>query len=235
MPLNQRQSHRFKTVCIAVISALLLCACSIPRWEDTDVLGPPLASGEPTKQVNRCDAATAHSPWASGASRNRCDVAFRSGDGTQIDAFGVQLRISEALPRALPLQPLLEQFRSVNHRSAKPFQDYWLYLVAINPVVVIGVPKKLGDRYCSAPGWTKCFTATELYQLDQRYAERTNFTVYYNTRPPVRDDAFVLVPEWKNDSMPLSAERPEVTFSEKGTVFTLVQRENTWQLSGSKP
>lgn len=213
-----------------------MCACSIPgiRWEETDILGPPLASGQPTKQVHRCDAVTAHT-WGSGGTYNRCDVAFRSSDGTQIDAFGVQGSISAALPRALPLQPLLEQFRSANHGSATPYRNYWLYLVAVNPVVVIGVPKNPGDPFCSAPGWTKCFTATELYQLDQRHARRTNFTVYYNIHPPVRDGAFVLVPEWQTESMHLPAEIPTATFSEKGTTFTLVQREKTWRLSGLKP
>lgn len=237
MPHSKLHRHRCNTGCVAVISALLMCACSIPgiRWEDTDIVGPPLGNGQPTKQMHRCDVVTAHSPWASTGHFNRCDVAFRSDDGIQIDAFGVQRDISAALPRVLPLQPLLEQFRSANHGSAKPFQDYWLYLVAVNPVVVIGVPKKPGDSFCSAPGWTKCFTVTELYQLDQRYARRTSFTVYYNTHPPIRDGAFVLVPEWQNASMPLPTERPTATFSEKGMVFTLVQRENTWRVSGSKP
>lgn len=223
--------------CIAVVSVLFLCGCSIPgiRWEDTDILDPPLASGQPTKQVHRCDVVTSHSGWASTGHFNRCDVAFRSGDGTQVDAFGVQRNISAALPRALPLKPLLEQFRSANRGSSKSFQDYWLYLVAINPVVVIGVPKKSGDPFCSAPGWKKCFTATELYQLDQRYAQRTSFTVYYNAQPPVRDGAFVLVPEWQNESVPLSAEEPIATISDKGMVLTFVQRGNTWRLSGSKP
>jgi len=237
MPHRSVQFHRCYTGCIALVVALLLCACSIPgiRWEDTDISGPPLASGQPTKQARRCDVVTSQSGWASGGAYNRCDIAFRSDDGTQIDVFGVQRNISEALPRALPLRPLLEQFRSANHGSAKPYQDYWLYLVAVNPAVVIGVPKKPGDPYCSAPGWTKCFNATELHRLDQRYAQRTNFTVYYNTHPPVRDGAFVLVPEWQNESILLPAERPAATFSEKGTTFTLVQRENTWRLSGSKP
>lgn len=233
---HSRQHHRCRTGCITVFFALFVCACSVPgiRWEDTDIAGPPLASGNPTKQIRRCDAVTHHG-WASGGTYNRCDVAFRSDDGTQIDAFGVQVDISEALPRALPLQPLLEQFRSANRGSAKSFQGYWLYLIAVNPAVVIGIPQKMGDPYCSSPGWTKCFTATELYQMEDRHARRANFTVYYNTHPPVREGAFVLVPEWKSDSMHLPAERSAVTFSEKGTSFTLVQRDSTWQISGPKP
>jgi hypothetical protein len=237
MPHSKRHRHHWAFGCIALISAMLMCACSIPsvRWTATDVAGPPLASGKPTKQVHRCDVVTAQSPWASTGGFNRCDIAFRSDDGVQIDAFGVQRDISAALPRALPLRPLLEQFRSTTRGSNGPIERYTLYLVAVNPIVVVGIPDKPGDASCLAPGWTKCFAAVENYPLDQRYAQRSSFTVYYNTRPPVRNGSFVLVPEWQTTSMPLHTERQTATFGERGTTITLVQRENTWQTSGSTP
>lgn len=237
MPHSALRHHRSTAGHVAYISAFLLCACSIPgiRWEETDIAGPPLASGQQTKQVHRCDIATAHSPWASTGHFSRCDIAFRSDDGVHIDAFGVERDISAALPRALPLRPLLEQFRSSTRGAISPIERYTLYLVAVNPVVVVGVPSKPGDVSCFSPGWTKCFTVVENYQLDQRYAQRSSFTVYYNTRAPVRNGSFVLIPEWKNAFMLLSTEIPAAIFSEKGATITLVQRENTWQVSGSKP
>ena len=232
MPHSKSRHSPFAAGCVAVVSALLLGACSIPgiRWEVTEVAGPPLASGHPTKQVKRCDVVTARSPWASTGGFNRCDIAFRSDDGVQIDAFGVQRKIGEALPRALPLRPLLKQFRSTTRGSSSPIERFTLYLVAVNPVVVVGIPDKPGDRSCFAPGWTKCFTAIENYQLVDQYATPTSFTVYYNTPPPVRNGSFVLVPEWETASFPLSTEGQSATFNEKGTTITLVQRESSWQI-----
>jgi hypothetical protein len=229
--------NHYAAKCVALLSALLISACSIPgiRWEATETKGPPLASGQPTKQVHRCNVVTAHSPWASTGGFNRCDIAFRSDNGIQIDAFGVQRDISAALPRALPLRPLLQQFRSTTRNASGPIQQYTLYLVAVNPVVVVGVPDKPGDAYCSAPGWTKCFSVTETYQPEQRYSQPISFKVYYNTHPPVRSGSFVLVPEWQNASIELSTERQAATFTEKGAAITLVQRESTWQTSGSNP
>lgn len=222
---------------VACCWAVLLCACSITgiRREETEIAGPPLATGQPTRQVHRCDIATAHSPWASTGNFNRCDVAFRGGNGVHIDAFGVQRDISAALPRALPLRPLLEQFRNSAVSSKGSVDRYTLYVVAVNPTVVVGVPNKRGDSSCFAPGWTKCFTAVENYQQDQRYAARSSFTVYYNTRPPVRDGSFVLVPEWNNPSTPLPSENPTATFVEKATSITLEQRDGTWRVSGAGP
>lgn len=234
MPHSQLCRHRYVAVCF---SAILVCACSIPgiRWEETDIEGPPLATGERTRQVHRCDIATAHSPWASTGNFNKCDVAFRGGDGVHIDAFGVQRDISAALPRALPLRPSLEQFRNSTHSLNTPIERYTLYLVTVNPIVVVGIPNKPGDRHCFAPGWTKCFTAVEDYRSDQRYAQRSSFTVYYNTHPPVRNGSFVLVPEWQNPSMPLPSENPTATFVEKAMSITLEQRDGTWRVSGSPP
>lgn len=232
VPLGKRSWGKLATWSIALISVLLASGCSIPgiRWEATGIPGPPLATGEPTNQVHRCDVVTAQSPWASNGGFNRCDVAFRSDNGVQIDAFKVQGDISAALPSAIPLRPLLEQFPKEARSATGKINSYTLYLVALNPIVVVGVPDKPGDTGCFAPGWTKCFTAQEYYKLDQRYARRSSFTVYYNTSPPTRDGSFVLVPEWKSDSASLSTEKQVVTLSGNGKTIVLVQSGSTWQV-----
>ncbi len=223
--------------CVPLISVLLLSACSIPgiRWQVTDTKGPPLTSGQSTKQVRRCDVVTAQSPWASNGGFSRCDIAFRSDDGVQISAFEVQRDVSASLALALPLRPLLQQFRAPGRASNGLPERYTLYVVALNPIVVVGMPNKPGEAIDSGPGWTKSFTAAEYYQSGQRYVVGSYFTVFYNTHPPVRNDSFFLVPSWQIASVPLSTEMQTATFSEKGITITLVQRSNTWQISGSKP
>ena len=227
---RQRQRHRFAAACVAVISALLLCACSIPGflWEATDITGPPLASGQPTKQFNRCT--TTPSPWAPTGRSSSCEIEFRSGNGVRVDALGIVRDISAALPRALPLRPLLQQFRSTTRASGSTV-GYTLYLVAVNPAVVVGVPEQRGDASRSAPGWTKYFTAREYDEPNQRNSRPASFRVFYNTPPPVITGSFVFVPEWQTDSVPLSTEKQVTSFSEKGTTITLVQRGDTWQSS----
>lgn len=231
MPNSDRQHRRFAAACIAVISALLLGACSIPGflWEATEITGPPLASGQPTKQFNRCT--TTPSPWAPTGRSSRCDIEFRSANGVRVDALGIARDISAALSRALPLRPLLQQFRSTTRATSGPTIEYTLYVVAINPVIVVGVPYQPGEAPLSAPGWTKYFTAQEYDEPNQRYSRPASFRVYYNNPPPVRAGSFVLVPEWQTDSVPLSTEKQVTSFSEKGTTITLVQRGDTWQSS----
>jgi hypothetical protein len=217
-------------------AALLVSACTIPgiRWFDSDISGPPLASGQPTKQVRRCDVVTSQSPWASTGHFNKCDVGFRSIDGSHVDAFAVQREISASLPHAKELQPLLAEFRSTKLGSSKTKQDYWLYLVAVNPVVVIGVPRKPIDPYCSSPGWTKCFTVTDPFKGGNKYDRLTSFDVRFNTSPPITEGAFVLVPEWQIVSTPLTIDKLEVTIKENGLALSIMQRDNTWRISSSK-
>jgi hypothetical protein len=228
--------NRPTLVRLPVVVGLLLSACSIPgvRWKDAEVVGPPLASGQPTKQVHRCDVVTAHSPWASTGHFNRCDIAFRSDTGVQIDAFAIQREISAALPRALPLRPLLEQFKNstAGMKGSTLSENYALYLVAVSPAVVVGVPSKNGDLNCSGPSWTRCFTVVENDHVDQRYSRRSDFAVHYNTRAPVRNGAFILIPEWQGDSAPLPAEVQSAKFSHGGSTVDLVQRDGEWHVSG---
>lgn len=223
--------HHIAPVCAAFISAVLLGACSIPGlgWEDSEVAGPPLASGQATRQVQRCT--TTPSPWAPTGRSSRCDIEFRSANGVRVDALGIARDISAALSRALPLRPLLQQFRSTTRATSGPTIDYTLYVVAINPVIVVGVPYQYWEAPLSAPGWTKYFTAQEYDEPNQRFSRPASFRVYYNTPPPVRAGSFVFVPEWQTDSVPLSIEKQVASFSEKGTTITLVQRGDTWQLS----
>ena len=113
-----------------------------------------------------------------------------------------------------------------------PSAGYALYLVAVNPAVVVGVPLTSGYGSCNSPGWTKCFYAVESRQLEQGSARHSSFVVYYNSLPPVRDGSFVLVPEWQTDSVPLPADRAVTTLGEKGKGVSLVQRNNAWHVSG---
>jgi hypothetical protein len=230
MPNSDHQHHRLAAVFAALISAVLLSACSIPglRWEDSEVAGPPLASGQATRQFQRCTSTP--SPWAPTGRSSRCDIEFRSANGVRVDALLIARDVSAALPRALPLRPLLQQFRSTA-RASGPTVGYTLYLVAVNPAVVVGVPEQLGDATFSAPGWTKYFAAQEYSEPNQRYSRPASFRVYYNTPPPVRAGSFVFVPEWQTESVPLSIEKQVASFSEKGTTITLVQRGDTWQSS----
>ena len=231
MPNSDRQHHRFATAFVAIISALLLGACSITglRWEDSDVAGPPLASGQATRQVQRCT--TTPSPWAPTGHSSSCYIEFRSADGVHVDAFSVQRDISAALPRALPLMPLLKQFRDKTRATSGSTVRYTLYVVAVNPTIVVGIPEESGDSYYLGAMWKEYFLVRELDEPNQRGAQPAEFRVRYNTTPPIRPGSFVLVPEWQSNSVALSAEKQSASFSEKGTTITLVQRGDTWQLS----
>lgn len=231
MPNSNRQHHRFAAACVAVISALLLAACSITglRWEDSDVAGPPLASGEATRQVRRCT--TTPSPWAPTGHSSSCYIAFRSADGVHVDALNVQRDISAALPRALPLMPLLKESRNKTRATSGTTVGYTLYVVAVTPTIVVGIPEESGDSYYLGAMWKEYFLAREHDEPNQRGAQPAEFRVRYNIPPPVRPGSFVLVPEWQTNSISLSTEKQAASFSEKGTTITLVQRGNTWQSS----
>lgn len=223
----------------AMVAAIALCGCSIPgiRWEDTGIVGPPLASGEPTKQIHRCDVVTASSPWASSGSFNRCDVAFRSVSGFQVDANRVQSAISTSLPNAIPLRPQLRLLKKteVSKASNAPRVAYALYLVALNPIVVVGIPAKGHEQSCFTPGWKACFSAVESLQPEDRYAQRSSFAVHYTSHPPVRGGSFVLIPESASDSVPLPIDQLVATIDVQGKKIQLVQRGNTWQIEKTAP
>ena len=212
-------------------TALLISACSIPgiRWSDTGIAGPQLANGQATNQFRRCDVHTAHSGWASTGHFNRCDIAFRSADGTHVDAPAVQNEIGASLPRATPLRPHLRQFAGAQTGQGANVERFSLYLLAVNPVVVIGVPKSKSDPDCGA-GWTMCLSVVEHYKLDHRNADRAAFAVYFNVAPPVRPGSFLLAPATKQDSTPIPTDASTHDFRIGTVAFTLLQQGGTWRL-----
>jgi len=221
---------------LTLFALLALCGCAIPgiRWADTAIPGPPLVTGEPTRQAQRCDIARGPSPWASTGGFPHCDIAFRSASGAHVDALKLREQISGALPRALPLRPHLEQF-SDEYRG-RLFkvreQRYALYLVAVQPAVVVGVPAQNPESSCTAVGWTKCFYAVEAHQTYRPYG---SFSVYYTVRPPVRSGSFVWVPDWQSDSVSLPSESATFALTNGSFTIHLVQRGGVWQVDGQRP
>ena len=212
----------------AVISG---CAIQSPIWTDTDQLGPPTGAGSPTRQVQRCNMVQV-SPWAN-TSGKWCEYAFKSNDGSLTTFGGLQTELANSLQQAGPLRPFLVAHRNSFHPipPGRPqYQRYRLYLVGIRPSVVVGVPvaERESDE-CTAPGGSECMRFTEA--SEQARASRKLFGIYYSQRPPVREGAFVLVPEWRIESVALPTATPGQTLQHGKDVVTLANRDGTWQLA----
>jgi hypothetical protein len=216
----------------AVFVILMCAACGIPRinWSETDMTGPPTVAGESTKQFNRCDITSSGSPFSTSGGGIRCDHAFKSKTGVHVDFSQIGNEIGHAMTFSSHLRPYMRKPTAEMTQVPRHSPELGLYLVALNPTVVVGIPaKNYGEGRCSAVGGRDCFNVTELY-VQERYAQRTSFGVHYKRLPFVREQSFAWIPSMKQDSIPLPIDGSEVVIVHPTGSVRLIGNEGFWRL-----
>lgn len=226
----QPQDVKPYLIAALAVAALSGCAIQSPIWTDSNEYGPPTGAGQSTRQVQRCNVVQV-SPWAT-TGGTWCDYAFRSQDGSITTFASVRSEIEATVSQALPLRPFLVAFYKDFYplpAGRQPYQRYRLYLVGLRPSVVVGVPIEVRESDgCDAPGGTECMRFTE--RSEEARGRAKTFGIYYSRRPPVKDGSFVLVPEWKAESVALRSDAPVETIRSGNAVISLVNRDGAWQL-----
>ncbi len=217
---------------MAILSALAFTGCGIPRiyWSETDMAGPPVATGEQTKQFNRCDITSSGISFSPNGGGIRCDYSFKSKSGVHVDFPQITNEISHGMTFSSHLRPYMHKPTPETTQERRYSPELGLYLVALNPTVVVGIPaKNYGEGRCSAIGGRDCFNVTELY-VQERYAQRTSFGVHYKRQPFVREQSFVWIPSLKQDSIPLPSDGSEVVILHPAGSIRLIGSEGFWRL-----
>jgi hypothetical protein len=215
-----------------VLLTLAFAGCGIPRfyWSETDMAGPPLTTGESTKQFDRCDITPTGSPFSPNGGGIRCDHAFKSKSGVHIDFPQLANEIGHSLTHSSHLRPYMYKPTPETTQSPRHSPQLGLYLVALNPTVVVGIPAKdYGEGGCSALGGRDCFNVAELY-VQNRYGQRASFGVHYKRLPFVREQSFAWIPSLKADSIPLPADGTEVVLAHPTGSIRLISSNGFWRL-----
>jgi hypothetical protein len=219
---------------LVLISMFALTSClSVKPWEEKGK-GPPLLTGEETVVMRRCiQRSAAFNPRGY---YTECDQAFRTPDKALIDTIQVSTSIGKKLPLATPIQSQLEQFRtSYPPNSKSPQKSYILYLAALRPAVVIGVPQQRGEYICSITRPENCFTVSEdLPSGSSKHASRSSFRVNFKEPPPIRDGSFVFVPDWDRSSTDLDTSKQSVTLTHQGQTIIVNQENGLWKVQLQK-
>jgi hypothetical protein len=215
-----------------VLLTFAFAGCGIPRlyWSETDMAGPPLTTGEPTKQFNRCDVTSSGSPFSPTGGGIRCDHAFKSKSGVHVDFSQAANEIGHAMTYSSHLRPYMHKPTPETTQVPRRSPALGLYLVAVNPIVVVGIPQKTyGEGSCSAQGGRDCFNVSELYVQD-RYAQRVSFGVHYKRLPFLREQSFAWIPSLKGDSITLPADGAEAVLAHPTGSIRLIGSDGYWRL-----
>lgn len=211
--------------------ALLLTSCSVrsPIWSDSGELGPPLTNGSASRQVKRCDMVRITMSPTGGTT---CQYAFQSADGTLIPFGEVHTEIGKSLALASQLRPHLQDFRKqyqTNPTKWVRYQNYLLYIVALRPTIIVGVPVDSSSARCAAPGGSECFRISDPKGWSGHAFSGWTTGVYYSRRPPVVAGSFAYIPESNSESVELPADSHQVTLTVANNHFNLVSVNGVWQ------
>ncbi len=224
------QMPRLPMKLTVVLLTFVVTGCGIPRlyWSETDMAGPPLTTGEPTKQFDRCDITRSEGLFPGGGIR--CDHAFKSKSGVHVDFSQIANEIGQAMTYSNHLRPYMYKPTPETTQVPRRSPELGLYLVAVNPIVVVGITQKnYGEGHCSAQGGRDCFNVSELYVQD-RYAQRVSFGVHYKRLPFLREQSFAWIPSSKGDSITLPADGSEVVLAHPTGSIRLIGSDGFWRL-----
>jgi hypothetical protein len=201
------------------------CALTSPVWSDAKVDGPPLVGGGKTTVVQKCTYPVIQGFPASGSGIS-CAYAFSTGTEL-IEYWKLSEQINQALSLASPLHPFLKEFRKQYQPNAAryiTYQRYKLYLVAVVPAVLVGVP--ITDKEwnsCSGSFDTGCFYVGSEETMDTH--------IFYRQVPPVRPDSFWFVAESGMEAASLPDEAQSAAIAVRNLTITLKRDSNGWRLA----
>lgn len=211
--------------------SVLFASCSVrsPIWSDSGEIGPPLTNGSTTRQVNRCDMVRVTMSPTGGTT---CQHAFEAEGGSRITFGEIYSEIGNSLALASQLRPYLTDFRAQYQKSPAKLvkhQNFLLYIVALRPTIVVGVPVASSSARCSAPGGSECFMLSDPKGWSGHAFSGWSTGVYYSKRPPVIVGSFAYIPESNNESVELPVDSPVVTLSFADRHFNLANVNGVWQ------
>jgi hypothetical protein len=229
-----KHSQKTSLLTLGVFIPFLITACSLrsPVWSESGQSGPPLAHGSPTRQVEKCDFAKIELFPAGGKA---CAYAFASKDGVMIPFGDVHQEVEKSLPMATQLRPLLRNYRAQYQKDPKkwtPYPTYRLYLVALRPTLVIGIPMNPDESgNCNALGGQECFRIGDPGERAVGSFSGWSFGLYYSKLPPVRTGSFAYVPKWGTESVEIPVDRPRFSLLAGDQEIVLAQVNGLWQLA----
>lgn len=225
---DRKISLRIATATIAI--SLTACAVRSPVWSDSDEAGPPLTSGAPTRQVQKCDVASIQLFPAS----RTCEYAFASQDGTHVSFAELHREVSNSLGLASQLRPHLIEFRKQYQPSQIKwvrYPDFRLYVIALRPTVIVAVPASSHlSAGCYAPGGKECFRISDPRGWNGPTFSGWSTGVYYSKRPPVVDGAFAYIPATNAEAVDLPVDQRAVNLGTIGRELKLVNMDGLWQI-----
>lgn len=212
---------------LLVTSVITLAGCAVtsPVWSDAKVAGPQLASGGKTSVVQKCTFSVIQGFPTSGSGVS-CAYAFSTGTGL-IEYWKLFAQIDQALSLATPLHPFLKEFRKQyqpNEAHYIKYQKYKLFLVAVVPAVIVGVP--ISDKE-----WDSCQGAFYTGCSNVGSKETMDTLIHYGQLPPVRPGSFWFIPESGMESTPLPDEAQSASIAFRNSTITLVSDGNIWRIA----
>lgn len=207
-----------RSLTVWVLGAILLAGCAMPTSApDIEIAGPPLISGKKTKaEYSKCRSYIAGT---------HCEHSFWDGEGTVITTGELARQIVPSLALAKPLHPYIKAYQKQyqpNAASYIRYQRYKLYLVALRPTVIVGVPVKALEETCYGSFETGCFYVGSKETMDA--------FLHFGKLPPVRSGSFWFLPESGMESTALPDDAKSVTTHFNGIKIVMSQDGGYWRL-----
>ena len=156
-------------------------------------------------------------------------------DGTHTSFGELKTEVERSLALAPQLRPHLTEFRKqyqLDPIKWVRYPQYRLYIVALRPTVIVGVPATSTLSHECYTHISKCFTVSDPRGWSESRQSFSGWTggVYYGERPPVVAGAFAYVPAANAEAVNLPAEQPEVILHLANREIKLVNTNGLWQI-----